>query len=80
MITIAVSDSPDVCREYVKEHSYDVPVYGDPDGQAANDYGLTGVPETYIVDKNGILRQKVIGGMDWGDSRALAYMQGLLKE
>ncbi len=43
--------------------------YGDPyaisivdtDGKVGIDYGVYGVPETYVIDKNGIIRHKQIG-------------------
>lgn len=43
--------------------------YGDPyrlsaydyDGRIGIDYGVYGVPETYLIDKNGIIRYKRIG-------------------
>jgi cytochrome c biogenesis protein CcmG/thiol:disulfide interchange protein DsbE len=33
----------------------------DPDGKASIDWGVYAVPETFIVDKKGIVRYKVIG-------------------
>jgi cytochrome c biogenesis protein CcmG/thiol:disulfide interchange protein DsbE len=33
----------------------------DGDGQVGIDYGVYGVPETYVIDKNGIIRYKRIG-------------------
>jgi cytochrome c biogenesis protein CcmG, thiol:disulfide interchange protein DsbE len=33
----------------------------DADGKIGIDYGVYGVPETYIIDKAGIIRHKVIG-------------------
>jgi cytochrome c biogenesis protein CcmG/thiol:disulfide interchange protein DsbE len=33
----------------------------DADGQVGIDYGVYGVPETYIIDKQGIIRHKHIG-------------------
>ena len=35
----------------------------DPQGRATIDWGAYGVPETFIVDGNGIIRYKVIGGL-----------------
>ncbi|TXI17515.1 MAG: redoxin domain-containing protein, partial [Nitrosomonas sp.] len=43
--------------------------YGDPyaisivdiDGKVGIDYGVYGVPETYVIDKKGIIRHKQIG-------------------
>ena len=33
----------------------------DPDGKVGIDYGVYGVPETYLIDKAGIIRYKQIG-------------------
>lgn len=33
----------------------------DPDGKVGIDYGVYGVPETYVIDKKGIIRHKQIG-------------------
>jgi cytochrome c biogenesis protein CcmG/thiol:disulfide interchange protein DsbE len=33
----------------------------DPDGRVGIDYGVYGVPETFIIDKLGVVRHKVIG-------------------
>ncbi|MGH8763955.1 MAG: DsbE family thiol:disulfide interchange protein, partial [Nitrosospira sp.] len=33
----------------------------DPEGRAGIDYGVYGVPETYVIDKNGVIRYKQIG-------------------
>ena len=33
----------------------------DPEGRAGIDYGVYGVPETFVIDKNGLIRYKQIG-------------------
>ena len=33
----------------------------DPDGRVGIDYGVYGVPETFVIDKNGVIRHKQIG-------------------
>lgn len=33
----------------------------DPEGRIGIDYGVYGVPETYVIDKNGVIRHKQIG-------------------
>jgi cytochrome c biogenesis protein CcmG/thiol:disulfide interchange protein DsbE len=39
---------------------YDVSLF-DPDGRVGIDYGVYGVPETYVIDKAGTIRYKQIG-------------------
>jgi cytochrome c biogenesis protein CcmG/thiol:disulfide interchange protein DsbE len=56
---------------------YQLSVY-DADGRIAIDYGVYGVPETYVIDRKGIIRYKHIGPV----SREIAQkkLQPLLKE
>jgi hypothetical protein len=39
-----------------------------------------GVPETYIIDQNGVLREKVIGPRDWTRSEGLETIVQLLQK
>ena len=45
-------------------------VLRDPEGKTGLDYGVYGVPETFVIDKKGVIRHKVIGpmmGKAWAD-------------
>ncbi len=33
----------------------------DPEGRLGIDYGITGVPETFVIDKHGVIRYKEVG-------------------
>lgn len=65
MITILYKDDPRNALEYMKAKGYTFPVYIDYEGTSARNFGVTGVPETYIVDKDGILKHRIIGPADW---------------
>ncbi len=65
MVTILYKDSPENAYAYMRSLGYTFPVYVDPGGEAARNYGVTGVPETYVTDKKGALVIRVIGGADW---------------
>jgi cytochrome c biogenesis protein CcmG, thiol:disulfide interchange protein DsbE len=43
-------------------------------------YKLMGVPETYIIDQNGVLREKVIGPRDWTLKDSLTTIVQLLQK
>lgn len=64
---------------FFKESGFNLPVYTDPDGKAAGIYGITGVPETFIIDKNGILVKKVIGPLAWDSAESISFLEGLMK-
>lgn len=80
MITIVNNDSIENALEYMKKNGYTFPVYSDPDGITSKNFGITGVPETYIINKNGILTKRVLGAAEWNSSDAKLFISSLLIE
>lgn len=64
---------------FVKSLNLTFPVLIDSWGQTDKRYKLMGVPETYIIDQQGILREKVIGPRDWTRLDNLDMVSALLK-
>lgn len=77
MITILYKDDPTDALSYLKTNRYTFPVYLDREGISAKNFGVTGVPETYIIDKGGILREKIIGPADWNSPDARNAVRSL---
>ena len=64
---------------FVKALNLTFPILIDSWGQTDKRYKLMGVPETYIIDQQGILREKVIGPRDWTMLDNLQVVTQLLK-
>jgi len=64
---------------FVKSLNLTFPILVDSWGQTDKRYKLMGVPETYIIDQQGILREKVIGPRDWTMLDNLQVVTQLLK-
>ncbi|RMG67475.1 MAG: TlpA family protein disulfide reductase [Nitrospirae bacterium] len=62
---IIYREDPAKSKKYLKENNYTIPIFVDIDENAAKAFGVTGVPETYIIDPKGILKKKVIGPGSW---------------
>ena len=56
-------DKPDAAQKWLREQGGDPYVLSvtDLDGRVAIDYGVYGAPETFVIDKAGIIRHKQIG-------------------
>jgi thiol-disulfide isomerase/thioredoxin len=81
MLAISVDEGGKAAVEgFFKKSGLSLPVYLDSDGAVSRSYGTTGVPETFIVDKNGLIQKKIVGGMDWSSPDVIAYMDELLKK
>ena len=64
---------------FISSMNLTFPVLVDSWGQTDKRYKLMGVPETYIIDRQGILREKIIGPRDWTVLDNLQTITGLLK-
>jgi hypothetical protein len=40
-------------------------------------YGTQKIPESYVVDRNGILRRKFVSAQDWTSPEVLNYLSKL---
>ena len=76
MLAVLSQDDPKLADGFAKKLGISMPILDDQKNNIGPKYGLTGVPETFIVDKKGILREKFIGPAPW-DSPAI--MQMLMK-
>ena len=52
-------------KAFAKELGLTFPIFHDPSGKIQEIYQTTGVPETFIVGRDGIIYRKVAGGTDW---------------
>lgn len=78
---ILYNDDMQKAMAYLNSEGFgDLPVLYDPTSSTAQDFGITGVPETYIIDKKGILRKKVIGGFRFDSPDAIQLYNSLLTE
>jgi thiol-disulfide isomerase/thioredoxin len=80
VLTILYKDSYQDGTAYMKQNGYTFPVYSDITGITARNFGVTGVPETYIIDKKGILKKRIIGPADWSSPEVKTYLNSLLNE
>jgi len=80
MITILYKDPYQNGTAYMKQNGYTFPVYSDNTGTAARKFGVTGVPETYVIDKKGTLRKRVIGPAEWNSPDVKDFLNALLNE
>jgi peroxiredoxin len=65
-------------RPFATKYGLTFPVILDPDNKTYRLYGLTGVPESFIVDKNGAVIHKIIGPQNWMKEEWLDYFDQII--
>jgi cytochrome c biogenesis protein CcmG/thiol:disulfide interchange protein DsbE len=61
VVGIAIQDTIEAARNFAAQYGKQYILGLDKDGKVSIDYGVTGVPETIFIDKNGIVRYKHVG-------------------
>ncbi len=67
-------------ESFFKESGFSLPTYLDESGSSTKAYGITGVPESFIIDKKGVLVKKIIGGLAWDSPETVSFLEGLMKQ
>jgi cytochrome c biogenesis protein CcmG, thiol:disulfide interchange protein DsbE len=63
LVSVLYDDDTNTAAEFFAEHGGDWPVVIDRNARIATDWGVAGVPETYLVHPNGRVAVKLIGGV-----------------
>lgn len=82
VVAVSMDDpgSADKIRAFVKEFGLTFQILYDPTGKITNDYQTTGVPETFVIARDGVIRKKMIGASDWNSPTNRALITQLLAE
>ena len=63
-VGVDIWDTEPAALEYLERYGITFPSGEDANGQIAIEYGLSGIPEKYFIDANGMIRRKFIGPMN----------------
>ena len=77
IVAISIDEDAGAYERFLRRFHVDYTTVRDPDQKVAKIYGTDGWPETYIIDRQGVLRRKVVGDPDWSSPEMRAYLQGL---
>jgi len=64
-------------QRFLKEHNVDLLTVRDPDQKTNTVYGTFKFPETYIIDRRGIVRRKFIGPVNWNEPEIVDFLSKL---
>jgi hypothetical protein len=78
MLTIVFNDDHKTADNLARQLGAVFPVLSNPSPALNEAYMITGVPETFIIDAEGILRQKFIGPNNWNTWEMRNLILGLV--
>jgi len=77
VLAVSIDEDPQMYRNFVAMRHVDLITVNDPGERAASLYHSDMWPETYVIDRKGVIRRKFIGAQDWGDPEIRQYLKSL---
>jgi peroxiredoxin len=81
ILAVSIDESgAEAVRPFMEKYKLSFRALVDPEGNIKNMYRTTGVPETFIIDKDGKIAEEVIGPRDWAAPGAMRYFRSLIRK
>ena len=80
MLAILNSDEPAIAKAFSEKFGITIPILDDQQNIIGPKYGITGVPETFIIDRQGIIREKFIGPAEWNTPAATQMVMNYINQ
>jgi thiol-disulfide isomerase/thioredoxin len=77
VIAVSVDEDPNAYNRFLLRRHVDLITVRDPAQKAAQLYHSEMWPESYVIDRQGVIRRKFIGAQDWSSPEIRAYLKSL---
>ncbi len=77
ILAVSIDEDPGSYRRFLTRFHVDLNTVRDPDQKVAKLYGTDGWPETYIIDRKGYIRRKIVGDPGWSNPEIRTYLNSL---
>ena len=77
VVAVSIDDDQEAYNSFLARRHIDLITVRDPAQKAASLYHSEMWPETYVIDRQGVIRRKFIGAQDWTSPEIRAYLKSL---
>ena len=77
VVAISLDQDDATYRSFLTRHHVDLVTIRDETGRINTLYGTSQIPETYVIDRNGILRRTFVSAQNWTSPEITDYLKRL---
>jgi cytochrome c biogenesis protein CcmG, thiol:disulfide interchange protein DsbE len=77
VLAVSVDVDENAYKKFLRDHAVDLLAVRDPNQKSNALYGSFKFPETYIIDREGKVRRKFIGPVNWTQPEIVSYLSRL---
>jgi len=80
ILAVSIDESgAEAVRPFMNKHKLSFLALTDTAGAIKNLYKITGVPESFVIDKDGRIVEEVIGPRDWAAAGVMRYFRSMIR-
>jgi peroxiredoxin len=77
ILAVSIDEDPDAYSHFIARRRVDLITVRDPNETAAKLFHTDMWPETYVIDRKGVIRRKFVGAQDWSNPEIRAFLKSL---
>lgn len=77
VLGVSIDVDGDAYHRFLKQRGVNFITVRDPDRKVPDMYGTYGWPESYIIDRQGVLRRKIVGPINWDSGEVMQFLSTL---
>jgi peroxiredoxin len=77
VVAISVDEDAEAYHRFLRENNIQLLTVRDAQRQSNRLYGTEKYPETYVIDRSGVLRRKFVGPVEWTSPEIIEYLSKL---
>ena len=77
VVAISLDQDEETYRNFLTRHHVDLVTIRDESGRINTLYGTAQIPESYVIDRDGILRRKFVSAQNWTSPEITDYLKKL---
>jgi len=74
VLAVSIDEDENSYRRFLRDHNVTLLSVRDPQQKSNSLFGTSKIPETYIIDRNGVMRRKFIGAVDWTEPEIIDFL------
>jgi len=77
VLGVSIDVDNDAYHRFLRQRNVNFVTVRDGEQKVATMYGTTGWPETYVIDRQGMVRRKFVGPVNWSSPEVLQFLASL---
>ena len=77
IVAVSMDQDPEIYRNFLVKRHVDLDTVRDETGRINALYGTAQIPETYVIDRNGMLRRKFVSAQNWTSPEILKFLKSI---